>query len=242
MGNPFLGEFIGTMILIILGDGVVANVLLKRSKAEGAGWMVITAGWAFGVVMGVFAAQALGAPQADINPAVTLAKTLNGIYDPGSALLTMLAQLAGAFTGGALVWLYYLPHWEVTDDQGAKLAVFCTGPAIRRPAANFFCEVMGTVLLIFMVFAIFSKSTGTLAPGLGPYLVGMLVWGIGLSLGGTTGYAINPARDLGPRIAHAVLPIAGKGSSDWGYSWIPVAGPLLGALIAFGFSKLLGLL
>jgi len=242
MGNPFLGEFIGTMILIILGDGVVANVLLKRSKAEGAGWIVITAGWAFGVVMGVFAAQALGAPQADINPAVTLAKTLNGIYDPGSAVLTMLAQCAGGFTGGALVWLYFLPHWEVTEDQGAKLAVFCTGPAIRKPAANFFCEVMGTVLLIFMVFAIFSKSTGTVAPGLGPYLVGMLVWGIGLSLGGTTGYAINPARDLGPRIAHAILPIAGKGSSDWGYSWVPVAGPFLGAVIAFGASKLFGLL
>jgi len=242
MEHQFLGEFMGTMILIIFGDGVVANVLLKQSKAEGAGWMVIAAGWAFGVVMGVFTAQALGAPQADINPAVTMAKALNGVYTPAVAALTMLCQVAGAFVAGCLVWLYFLPHWELTEDQGAKLAIFCTGPAIRKPMANLFCEIMGTVLLIFIIFAIFSKAVGTLAPGLGPYLVGILVWGIGLSLGGTTGYAINPARDLGPRIAHAILPIAGKGGSDWAYSWIPVAGPLAGACIAFGISKLFGLL
>jgi glycerol uptake facilitator protein len=238
MGNPFLGEFVGTMILIILGDGVVANVLLKHSKAEGGGWMVITAGWAFGVVMGVFTAQALGSSQADINPAVTLAKMLNGVYTPGDGLFTMLCQVAGAFAAGCLVWLYFLPHWEVTEDKGAKLGIFCTAPAIRKPMANLFCEVMGTVLLIFVIFAIFSKAVGVLAPGLGPYLVGILVWAIGLSLGGTTGYAINPARDLGPRLAHALLPIAGKGDSDWAYSWVPVVGPLLGACIAFGLAKL----
>jgi glycerol uptake facilitator protein len=173
---------------------------------------------------------------------VTLAKLLNGVYTPAVAALTMLCQVAGAFMAGCLVWLYFLPHWEVSEDQGAKLAIFCTAPAIRKPLANLFCEIMGTVLLIFIIFAIFSKAVGTLAPGLGPYLVGMLVWGIGLSLGGPTGYAINPARDLGPRIAHALLPIAGKGDSDWAYSWIPVVGPLVGACIAFGFSRLLGLI
>ncbi|MDQ7821180.1 MAG: MIP/aquaporin family protein [Candidatus Eremiobacteraeota bacterium] len=242
MSSPFTGEFIGTMILIIFGDGVVANCLLKKSKAENAGWMVIVTGWAMGVIMGIFAAQATGSVQADINPAVTLAKMFNGLYDPGTALLTMLAQIAGAFAGGCFVWLYFLPHWEVTEDQGAKLSVFCTTPAIRKLPLNLICETMGTILLVFLVFAIFSKPVGTLAAGFGPYMVGMLVWGIGLSLGGPTGYAINPARDLGPRLAHAVLPIAGKGTSDWGYSWVPVVGPLVGASIAFGLARLLGLL
>jgi glycerol uptake facilitator protein len=237
-----IGEFLGTMMLIIFGDGVVANVLLDKSKAKGGGWIVITAGWAFGVVMGVFTAVASGSPQADINPAVTLAKMLNGVYAPAAALSTMLVQLAGAFVGACVVWIFFLPHWAQTQEKDAKLAVFCTGPAIRHFPGNLICEIIGTVILIFAVFAIFSKNTGGLAPGLGPYLVGILVWGIGLSLGGPTGYAINPARDLGPRLAHALLPIAGKGSSDWGYAWVPVIGPLVGAVIAFLLTKGIGIL
>ncbi len=236
-----LGEFFGTMVLIIFGCGVVANVLLKYSKANQAGWMVIASGWAFGVVLGVFAAVAAGAPQADLNPAVTLAKTMIGVYTVPHALATMLAELTGAFAGAVVVWLAFLPHWEVTEDKGAKLGIFCTAPAIRNFPANLLCEIIGTVLLIVLIFAIFSKQVGGLAPGFGPYLVGVLVWAIGLSLGGPTGYAINPARDLGPRIAHALLPIAGKGGSDWGYAWIPVLAPLLGGVLAFFIAKSIGL-
>jgi glycerol uptake facilitator protein len=237
-----LGEFLGTAVLLIFGCGVVANCLLKQSKAEGAGWIVITLGWAVGVIMGVFTAVACGAPQADLNPAVTLAKMLNGVYSLPHALMTMLAELAGGITGATIAWLAFLPHWEVTEDKGLKLAVFSTAPAIRNTMTNLLCEIIGTVVLIVIIFAIFSKQVGGIAAGFGPYLVGMLVWGIGVSLGGPTGYAINPARDLGPRIAHAVLPIAGKGDSDWGYSWIPVVGPMIGAVIAFGISKGLGII
>ena len=241
MTNLF-GEFFGTMVLIIFGAGVVANCVLKKSKAEGGGWIVITAGWAFGVIMGVFSAVATGAPQADLNPAVTLAKMMMGVYSLPHAIMTMFAELAGGFAGGVIVWLAFLPHWEVTADKGAKLAVFCTGPAIRNTFANILCEIIGTVVLVVIIFAIFSKPVGALAPGFGPYLVGMLVWGIGLSLGGPTGYAINPARDLGPRLAHAVLPIAGKGDSDWGYSWIPVVGPLIGGGLSYVIAKAIGLI
>lgn len=241
MTNLF-GEFFGTMVLIIFGAGVVANCLLKKSKAEGAGWIVITLGWAVGVIMGVFAAIAAGAPQADLNPAVTLAKTMMGVYTPGHAVMTMLAELAGGFAGGCIVWLFFLPHWEVTEDKGAKLAVFCTGPAIRNTGANLISEIIGTIVLIVLIFAIFSKPVGGVAAGFGPFLVGFLVWGIGASLGGPTGYAINPARDLGPRLAHAVLPIAGKGGSDWSYSWIPVVGPFIGAGLAYMISKAIGLI
>ena len=233
MTPSLVGEFVGTMILVLLGDGVVANVVLARTKGNSGGWIVITAGWAFGVLMGIFAANAIGSAQADLNPAVTLAKTLNGVYTPGVSLVTMLAQVLGGFAGALLVWLHYLPHWAVSDDPGAKRAVFCTDPAVRHLPCNFVCEVLGTTLLIFMVCAIFSPRVGALAPGLGPYMVGMLVWAIGLSLGGTTGYAINPARDLGPRLAHAILPIPGKGDSDWGYAIVPVAGPLVGAVLGF---------
>ncbi len=235
-----LGEFMGTMILIAFGAGVVACCILKESKAYGGGWICITAGWAFGVMLGVYTAVALGAPQADLNPAVTLAKTMLGVYGFGHAVVTMLAQLAGAFCGGVLVWLAYLPHWEATEEQGAKLAVFCTGPAIRKTSANFICEVIGTFLLIFCIFMIFHKNNGALPPGYGPYMVAILVWALGLSFGGPTGYAINPARDLGPRLAHFVLPIAGKGDSDWSYSWIPVVAPLTGGLLAFAVGKLVG--
>jgi glycerol uptake facilitator protein len=233
MISPFFGEFMGTLVLILLGDGVVAGVLLKRSKAEGAGWMVITTAWGFAVMAGVFVSIACGGKDAFLNPAFTLGIAISsGDY---SKLLTLIsAQMLGAFVGAALVWLHYLPHWKETQDTGAKLAVFCTAPAIRNFAANLISEIIGTFVLVFVAVAIGSKVVAKdgIAAGLGPYLVGCLVWVIGLSLGGTTGYAINPARDLGPRIAHAVLPIAGKGSSDWSYAGVPVVGPLIGASLA----------
>jgi glycerol uptake facilitator protein len=233
MTSPLLGEFIGTLVLVFLGDGVVAGVLLKRSKAEGSGWMVITAGWAFAVMAAVFTAIACGSKDAYINPAVTLGFAVSsGDY---SKLVPYAAtQLLGALTGAVLVWLHYLPHWKETKDPGLQLAVFCTAPAIRSAAANLISEIIGTFVLVFVAGAIFSKTVSATgpAPGLGPFLVGALVWAIGLCLGGTTGYAINPARDLGPRIAHAILPIAGKGKSDWSYAPIPVVGPLIGAALA----------
>jgi len=227
------GEFMGTLVLILLGDGVVAGVLLKRSKAEGAGWMVITTGWAFAVMAGVFTAIACGSSDAHLNPAVTMGFAVSSGQFAKLAPY-IVAQMAGAFAGATLVWLHFLPHWKETPDQGLKLAVFCTAPAIRRFGANLISEVIGTFVLVFVVGAIFSKAVAASGPaaGLGPYLVGALVWGIGLSLGGTTGYAINPARDLGPRLAHAALPIAGKGPSDWGYAIVPVLGPLLGGGLA----------
>ena len=232
MTSPFLGEFLGTMMLILLGDGVVAGVLLKRTKSEGAGWMVITAGWAFAVMAGVFTAVACGSSDAHLNPAVTLGFAVRaGSF--GKCVPYIAAQVLGGIAGAALVWLHYIPHWKETPDQGLKLACFCTAPAIRNVLANLVSEIIGTFALVLVVGAISSKAIATSGPGaLGPYLVGSLVWGIGLSLGGTTGYAINPARDLGPRVAHALLPIAGKGSSDWGYAPIPVIGPLLGGALA----------
>jgi glycerol uptake facilitator protein len=239
---PWFGEFMGTLVLILLGDGVVAGVLLKKSKAENSGWMVITAGWAFAVMCGIFTAIACGSPEAHINPAVTIAVAIRS-GDFSHLLPFFLAQGSGAFVGAALVWVHYLPHWRATPDPAAKLAVFCTSPAIRNPPANLISEVIATFLLVLVVSAIFSKRTSALGPasGLGPFLVGSLVWGIGLSLGGTTGYAINPARDLGPRIAHAILPIAGKGPTDWGYSYIPVFGPLAGGALAGLLVRLMAL-
>src|SRR5713226_1384621 len=221
MTAPFLGEFAGTLMLVLLGDGVVANVLLKRSKGEGSGWMVITSGWAFAVMAGVFVAIAFGSSDAHLNPAVTLGFAVSsGNFSKFASYL--LAQMLGGFSGAVLVWIHYLPHWRETPDAAAKLACFCTGPAIRRLVPNLISEIIGTFVLVFVVGAIFSRSIAAPGPGsLGPYLVASLVWGIGLSLGGTTGYAINPARDFGPRLAHAILPIAGKGSSDWGYAPIP---------------------
>ncbi len=233
MHSPVLGEFLGTMILVLLGDGVVAAVLLKRSKAEGSGWMVITAGWAFAVMAGVFTAIACGSSDAHLNPAVTIGFAMrDGNFAKFAPYL--VAQLLGAIVGAALVWLHHLPHWKETPDTAAKLGCFCTAPAIRNTVANLLSEVVATFVLVFVVGAIFSKNVSATGPaaGLGPYLVGSLVWGIGLSLGGPTGYAINPARDLGPRIAHAILPIAGKGGSDWGYAPIPVIGPLIGGVLA----------
>ncbi|MFC6791100.1 MIP/aquaporin family protein [Methylobacterium komagatae] len=243
MASPFLGEMLGTMTLIVLGDGVVAGALLKRSKGEAMGWIGITAGWAFAVLAGVFVANATGSPDAHINPAVTLGGAVStGDYSKLAVYLP--AQFLGAFLGGVVVWLHYLPHWAETPEADLKLAVFCTGPAIRNTRANMISEIVGTFFLVFTIAALVtstSGSTGTFSRGVAPYLVAMLVWGIGLSLGGTTGYAINPARDLGPRIAHAVLPIAGKGSSDWGYALIPVAGPAIGAVLAGLFVRILGL-
>jgi glycerol uptake facilitator protein len=233
MRSPFLGEFLGTMILVLLGNGVVAGVLLKRSKAEGSGWMVITTGWAFAVMAGVFTAIACGSSDAHLNPAVTLGFAVRA-GDFGKVAPYLAAQLLGALVGATLVWLHYLPHWKETPDGSAKLGCFCTGPAIRSLIPNLLSEIIGTFVLVFVVGAIFSKSVGATGPaaGLGPYLVGSLVWGIGLSLGGTTGYAINPARDFGPRLAHSILPIAGKGGSDWSYAGIPVVGPLVGGALA----------
>jgi glycerol uptake facilitator protein len=233
MTSPWLGEFLGTFILVLLGNGVVAGVLLKKSKAENSGWLVITAGWALAVMCGVFTAIACGSSDAHLNPAVTLGMAVR-TASVAKVLPYVSAQMLGAFLGAALVWIHYLPHWRETPDRGLKLAVFCTAPAIRNVAANLISEIVATFVLVFVVSAIFSKSVSAtgLAGGMGPYLVGSLVWGIGMSLGGTTGYAINPARDLGPRLAHALLPIAGKGGSDWSYAGIPVIGPLIGGALA----------
>lgn len=228
--SPFIGELIGTMVLILLGDGVVANVVLSQTKGNNGGWIVITTGWAFAVTMGVFVAKVFGSVDAHLNPAVTVAFAV-ATNEYSHLVPYITAQLLGAFGGAVLVWLMYLPHWSVTPDPFDKLAVFATGPAIRNPFANFISEAMATLILIVGLAGISSKSLGTLAIGVGPYLVGVLIWSIGLSLGGTTGYAMSPARDLSPRLAHALLPIPGKGSSDWGYAWVPVAGPIVGAII-----------
>jgi glycerol uptake facilitator protein len=233
MRSPLLGEFMGTLVLILLGDGVVAGVLLKRSKAENSGWIVITAGWCFAVLCGIFTAILFGSPAADINPAFALAGAVQtGAWS--TVLPYTLAEIAGAFVGAALVWIHYWPHWSAGDDPIAKRAIFCTIPAIRNNVANFLSELIATFVLVLAVGALNSRfaAPNGAAPGLSPYLVSCVVWGIGLSLGGTTGYAINPARDLGPRLAHSILPIHGKGKSDWSYVPIPILGPFLGALLA----------
>lgn len=241
MRSPFFGEFMGTLVLILLGDGVVAGVLLKRSKAENSGWMVITTAWGFAVLCGIFVSNLCGSPDAHLNPAITLAAAAEtGNYSKLAPYV--VAQVLGAFAGAALVWLFYLPHWRITENAETKRGVFCTIPAIRNYPANLLCEVIATFLLVLVAGAIGSKlvlSTGA-AAGLTPWLVGALVWGIGLSLGGTTGYAINPARDFGPRVAHAILPIAGKGPSDWSYAWVPIVGPAIGGILAGLLLRALG--
>ena len=240
MTSPLLGEFMGTLVLILLGNGCVANVLLKHSKAHGSGWMVITSGWAFAVMSAVFVAIACGSRDAHINPAVTLGLAVaSGSYS--KVISYSLAQMAGAFVGSVLVWAHFGPHWKETEDPELKRVCFCSVPAIRSFYANVLSEIICTFILVFVAGAIFS---GTLissgwAGVVGPYLVGCLVWSIGLSLGGTTGYAMNPARDLPTRLAHAVLPIAGKGSSDWGYAPVPILGPLIGASVAGGLIRFL---
>jgi glycerol uptake facilitator protein len=234
----YFAEFIGTAILILLGDGVVAGVLLRDSKAENSGWIVITLGWGLAVAVAVYTVGRISG--AHLNPAVTLGLASIGEFSWGMVPGYVAAQFAGAFVGGALVYLHYLPHWGHTDDPGLKLAVFCTGPAVRNFPANVLSEIIGTFLLVFAVLGIGANAgplrgqidlSAVFSTGLAPLLVGLLVVAIGLSLGGPTGYAINPARDLGPRIAHAVLPIPGKGTSDWAYAWVPVVAPIVGGVL-----------
>jgi glycerol uptake facilitator protein len=242
MHGPLMGEFMGTLVLILLGDGVVANVLLKKSKGENSGWMVIATAWGLAVVAGICTAVACGSPAAHINPAVTLASAfLSKNWSNVGPFWG--AQVLGAFVGAILVWLAYLPHWRETPDKAAKLGTFCTIPAIRNLPANLLSEVIATVCLLVVGFSFGSKSLAPagLAPGFSPWFWGVLVWVIGLSLGGPTGYAINPARDFGPRVAHALLPITAKGNSDWPYASVPIAGPMLGAAIAAWIIKAVGI-
>ena len=221
------------MLLVIFGDGVVANVLLNKSKGQNSGWMVIATGWGLGVAVAVYTVNAISG--AHLNPAVTVGLAVIGKFAWSSVPVYIAAQRIGACLGAVMVWLAYLPHWSVTEDKGAKLAVFCTGPAVRKPAQNALTEMIGTFVLVLGVLAVLSPKN--LVPnsgfdtGFAPFLVGVLVWAIGLSLGGPTGYAINPARDLGPRLAHFCLPIAGKGPSDWSYAWVPVVGPIFGGIL-----------
>jgi len=233
MHSVWFGEFMGTLVLVLLGNGVNAGVTLRKSYAADSGWIVVTTGWALAVLCGVLVAQAFGSPGANLNPAITLASAVaGGNY---SFLLSLWsAQLLGAMCGSSLMALHYAPHWRLTEDPAAKLGVFATSPAVRSPLLNLFSEMTGTAVLVIVANAIFSKGVSISGPagGVGPWLVGSLVWGIGLSLGGTTGYAINPARDLGPRIAHWLLPIPGKGGSNWSYAPIPIIGDLIGGLLA----------
>lgn len=230
--SAFAGELIGTMILIILGGGVVGGVVLNKSKAQNSGWIVITFGWGLAVALAVYAVGSISG--AHLNPAVTFGLAISGDFPWADVPMYVLAQMIGAFLGATVVWLHYLPHWKETEDQGAKLAVFSTGPAIRSYTANLLSEIIGTFLLLFAILFI---GANEFTQGLNPLIVGFLIISIGLSLGGTTGYAINPARDLGPRIAHFILPIAGKGSSDWSYSWIPIVGPIIGGSLGTLFYK-----
>ncbi len=227
--SPFIGEFTGTALLIIMGDGVVANVVLQKTKGQNSGWIVITFGWAMAVFLGVYASLKLGG-SGHLNPAASIALAAFGKFDLALLGTFIVAQFAGAFCGAVIVWLAYKQHFESTDDKDLKLAVFCTAPAIRQPAHNLLTEIIGTFVLLFAALAISPASTSL--GSLDALPVALLVLGIGLSLGGPTGYAINPARDLGPRIAHFLLPIPGKRDSDWSYSWIPVVGPVAGALLA----------
>lgn len=247
--SPYLAEFLGTAFLVMFGNGVVANVVLAKTKGANSGWIVITAGWAFGVFVGVFCSQAVSG--AHLNPAVTLAMAEAGKFSWTSVPGYLLAQMLGGIVGGAWVFFFYREHFKASEDANAKLACFCTAPNIRNLAQAFFCEVSGTFLLVLPVFLmtdaklklpITAGATSEVIIGLGTLgalPVGLLVFGIGLSLGGTTGYAINPARDLGPRLAHALLPVPGKRDSDWGYAWIPVVAPLVGGLLAAWVHSLL---
>jgi glycerol uptake facilitator protein len=223
--NPYFAEFVGTALLILLGNGVVAGVLLKNSKAEGAGWLVITIAWGLAVTFGVYAVGSVSG--AHLNPAVTFGLAATGAFSWALVPGYIVAQMLGAILGACLVYLHYLPHWAKTDDADLKRAVFCTAPAERHTVGNFISEFIGTFVLLFGLSAL---GANKFAEGLNPLAVGALILSIGLSLGGSTGYAINPARDLGPRIAHALLPIPGKGDSDWGYAWIPVVAPILGGI------------
>jgi len=238
--NPYLAEFVGTALLILFGDGVVAAAILNKSKGQGGGWIVITTGWGLAVMIAIYAVGTISG--AHLNPAVTIGLAVIGKFSAAKVLGYIIAQILGAMFGALLVWLAYLPHWKETPDTGTKLAVFCTAPAIRSFPANLLCEIIGGASLVFGCLAI-PTSANLSGPGwvtgYGPTLVGLLVFAIGLSLGGPTGYAINPARDFGPRLAHAILPIAGKGSSDWSYAWIPIIGPIIGGVIGAWTYRLL---
>lgn len=236
--NTFMAELVGTMLLVLLGDGVVAAVVLNKSKAQNSGWIVITTGWGLAVAVGVYAVGRISG--AHLNPAITLGLAIIGKFPWSSVPSYLAAQFLGAFLGAVVVWLAYLAHWPVTEDPELKLVVFSTIPAIRKLPFNLLTEIIGTFVLMFGVLAI-AANTAAAQSGLVPLLVGFLVWSIGLSLGAPTGYAINPARDLGPRLAHALLPIAGKGDSDWGYSWVPILGPVIGGLLgAAAYAKVFG--
>ncbi|WP_394120290.1 MIP/aquaporin family protein [Planococcus donghaensis] len=230
--SEFLAELIGTMILIIFGGGVVAGVVLKDSKAEGSGWIVITIAWGLAVTMAVYAVGSFSG--AHVNPAVTLGLASVGEFPWAKVPLYIIAQMIGAIIGAGIVFLNYLAHWRRTEDQGAKLAVFSTTPAVRSPFSNLVSEIIGTAVLVMGLLFI---GANQFTDGLNPLIVGALIIAIGMSLGGATGYAINPARDLGPRIAHALLPIPGKGSSDWSYAWVPVVGPIFGGIYGAVFYK-----
>jgi len=238
--SPILAELLGTAILVMLGDGVVANVVLQRSKGNDSGWIVITTGWALAVTLAVYSVGSVSG--AHLNPAVTIGLATIGTFPWADVPGYVAAQIAGGILGAIIVWLAYLPHWGATADARDKLGVFATGPAIQNTAANVITEVIATAVLLFGILAIAANAQTLSKPGdvdlsfvfsrgLQPLLVGVLVLGIGVSLGGSTGYALNPARDLAPRIAHALLPIPGKGDSDWGYAWIPVIGPILGGVL-----------
>lgn len=233
--SAFLGEFIGTALLIIMGAGVVANVVLSKTKGQNSGWIVITFGWAMAVFLGVYASNSLGG-SGHLNPAVSIGLAVFGDFDTSLLGTYLVAQFAGAFTGAVVVWVAYKQHFDETENKDLKLAVFSTAPAIRQPLYNLLTEIIGTFILLFGALTM-SKSAATLG-ALDALPVALLVLGIGLSLGGPTGYAINPARDLGPRIAHFVLPIPGKRNSDWSYAWVPVLGPVIGGLLAAGIYKL----
>src|SRR5262245_29988464 len=232
MVEKFLAEVLGTGALILLGDGVVAGVLLTRSKAQNSGWIVITSGWAFAVFVGVLIAGPISG--AHLNPAVTLGLAIQGTTPWDQVPVYWAGEFLGAFIGAVLVYLHYMPHWKETEDADLKLAVYSTGPAIRTTIWNLISEIIGTFVLVYVILAFSAGSNVAGLASLGPLPVAFLVLVIGLSLGGTTGYAINPARDLSPRIAHFLLPIPGKRDSDWSYSWIPVVGPLLGGALAAG--------
>ncbi|HEY7502178.1 MAG TPA: MIP/aquaporin family protein [Vicinamibacterales bacterium] len=247
--QTLLAEAVGTLILVLLGDGVVANVLLTRSKGQNSGWIVITTGWGVAVAIAVYAVGRISG--AHLNPAVTIGLASIGSFPWADVPGYIVAQMIGAFAGAVLVWLSYLAHWGQTPDADAKLGIFCTGPAIRQPVANVITEIVGTAVLLFGVLAIAANAQTLTKPGdvdlsvvfsrgLQPLLVGILVLGIGLSLGGPTGYAINPARDLGPRLAHAVLPIPGKRDPDWGYAWIPVIAPIIGGILGAVLYSIVG--
>lgn len=224
--NVYVAEFFGTMLLIVLGNGVVAGVVLKGTKSENAGWLTIVIGWGLAVTLAIYAVGKISG--AHLNPAVTIAFAMKGDFPWSDVAGYVTAQLLGAVVGAFIVWLHFLPHWKRTEDQATKLGVFCTAPAVRNTFSNVISEILATAVLVLGLLFI---GANDFTQGLNPLVVGLLIISIGLSLGGTTGFAINPARDLGPRIAHAILPIFGKGSSDWAYAWIPIIGPIIGGIV-----------